>query len=109
MSIDFTPLAEAVILIICAIVSAYIIPWIKGRTNADQQANIAYWVEIAVYAAEKFYGSGEGKKKFEYATDFLKSKGIELDVQTLCMLIDAEIKKMEQFELYEVEEEAEVE
>ena len=95
-TIDLTPLAEALIAVLALIITTYLIPWIKSKTNSEQQAHIRACVQVAVYAAEKFYGAGEGDKKLDYAEKVLREDfGIVLDLNKLEAMIDAEIKKME--------------
>lgn len=94
--IDLTPILQAVVTLIAALITIYLIPWLKSKTNADQQAQMRMWVEVAVYAAEKLYGAGHGDEKLAYAEQVLAQHNVKLDTQTLKALIDAEIKKMEQ-------------
>lgn len=101
--IDFTPLFEALIGLIAAIVTVYLIPWIKEKLTAEQLAKARAVVEIAVYAAEKAFGAGHGKEKLEYAQSVLAAHGVKLDTIKLHAMIDAEIKKMEQSELHVLE------
>ena len=56
------------------------------------------WVQIAVFAAEKLYGAGNGDKKLAYAEEILRKHGIRLDTATLKAMIDAQIKEMENME-----------
>jgi len=55
-------------------------------------------VQIAVYAAEKLYGAGNGDQKLAYAEEILCKHGIRLDTATLKAMIDAQIKEMENME-----------
>ena len=52
---DITPIIEAVFALLAAIITAVVIPYIKNRTTAQQQAEINAWVRIAVTAAEQVY------------------------------------------------------
>lgn len=96
--IDLTPLLQAVIALIAALISIYLIPWIKSRTNTEQRAQISAAVHIAVYAAEKLYGAGRGDEKLAYAIEYLKAHGFNLDPDTLKAEINAAIKEMEQLD-----------
>ena len=49
---DITPIIEAVAALIGVIVTCVLIPFIKSKTTASQQAEINAWVKIAVSAAE---------------------------------------------------------
>ena len=71
-------------------------------TNA-QQEHVRELVHIAVYAAEKLYGSGYGQEKLNYAVEILKAHGIVLDKERLNAYIDAAIKEMEQSEVPKLE------
>ena len=98
-TIDLTPLFEAIITLAAALITVYLIPWIKARTNAEQQEYIRAAAKVAVYAAEKFYGAGNGEKKLDYAEKVLREDyGVHLDMNKLEAVIDAAIKDMEQKE-----------
>lgn len=95
-TIDLTPLAEILISLLAVLITTYLIPWIKERTTAAQQEYIRAAAHVAVYAAEKFYGAGNGEKKLEYASKVLKEDyGVELNLNKLEAVIDAAIKEME--------------
>ena len=69
---DITPIIEAVAALIAALITAFVIPYIKGKTTANQQQQINAWVRIAVTAAEQIYtGSGRGAEKKEYVINWL--------------------------------------
>ena len=64
MTIDLNMIIEAVIMLIAAIISAVVIPWIRSKTSAAQFEQIEMWVTVAVEAAEQIYtGSGRGAEK----------------------------------------------
>lgn len=94
--IDFTPLAQAIITLLAAVITVYLIPWIKTKLSAEQLVYVKTAVGIAVYAAEKAYGAGNGDAKLKYVEDALAARGIELDTMELKTMVDAEIQKMEQ-------------
>ncbi len=98
LMLDFTPLLEAVIALAFTLITAFLIPWLKTKYGAETLGKIKSFVEVAVYAAEKAYGAGNGAQKLAYVEKFLAEKKIRLDFNTLKVLVDAEIKKMEQAE-----------
>ena len=84
MTIDLTSIANAVIALIAAIITAFVIPWIRSKTTAAQFEKIKMWVTVAVEAAEQLYtGSGRGAEKKAYVVEFLNSKGFKIDAETL--------------------------
>ena len=52
---DITPIIEAVAALIAALITAFLVPYIKSKTTAEQQKEINAWVKIAVAAAEQIY------------------------------------------------------
>lgn len=93
--IDLTPIVEAVIALAASVITMFLIPWLKQRYSNETLEKARGWVEIAVYAAEKIYGAGNGDQKLAYAEDFLAQHKIKLDTDDLIALVNAEIKKME--------------
>lgn len=64
MTIDLTSIANAVIALIAAIITAFVIPWIRSKTTAAQFEKIKMWVTVAVEAAEQLYtGSGRAQRR----------------------------------------------
>lgn len=96
--INLTPLIEAVIALLAAVITMHLIPWLREKFSAEQLQKARMWVEVGVYAAEKAYGAGNGDSKLVYVEGLLRQKGIKLDTMALKALVDAEIKKMEQSE-----------
>lgn len=92
MTIDLNMIIEAVIMLIAAIFSAVVIPWIRSKTSSEQFEQIKMWVEVAVNAAEQIYtGSGRGAEKKAYVIDFLTEKGFKIDADSLDKLIEAAV------------------
>ena len=92
---DLTPIVNAVITLIAAIITTFLIPWIKGKIDAAKLAQIVEWVGIAVRAAEQIYNeSGMGEKKKQYVLDFLASKGFTLDPDSINAMIEAAVKEL---------------
>lgn len=96
--LDLTPLLEAVISLAITAVTVFLIPWIRNKYGTETLNKAKSFVEVAVYAAEKAYGAGNGEKKLAYVESYLAAKKIKLDFKTLKVLVDAQIKKMEQAE-----------
>ena len=94
--IDFTPLFEAIITLAATAITVFLIPWLRERYGTETLEKARNLVQIAVYAAEKLYGAGNGAVKLAYAESVLAKNNIKLDTETLMAMIDAEIKKMEQ-------------
>ena len=66
MNIDLTPIFQAIIALLAALVTYKLVPWIKARTTESQQALLSATVRTLVYAAEQLYGAGKGAEKLDY-------------------------------------------
>lgn len=98
--IDLTPIIEALIGVAVTAITVFLIPWLRERFGNEKLEKARGWVQIAVLAAEKLYGAGNGDQKLEYAEAFLAQHKIKLDTAELIALVNAEIKKMEQAEMF---------
>lgn len=77
--IDLTPILEAVIGLVAALITVYLIPWIKSKTTVNQQQKMAALVRTLVYAAEQLYGKDKGAEKLAYVVNELNKRGFTID------------------------------
>lgn len=94
--IDLTTILQAAITLIAAVITAFVIPWIKSRTTKTQREQIEAWVEIAVAAAEQLWKGHEkaGEEKKTYVLDFLEKKGFTINTDELDAMIEAEVLRL---------------
>ena len=83
MTIDLTPILQAIIALLAALVTLKLIPWIQARTTAQQQEMLRAAVSVAVYAAEQIYGAAAGKEKLMYVKGQLAKKGYHVDIDEI--------------------------
>lgn len=83
MTVDLTPILQALIALIAALVTTKVIPWIKARTTEQQQANLQALVKVLVYAAEQLYGAGKGEEKLTYVKEELRGRGYDVDLPVI--------------------------
>lgn len=85
MNTDITPIVEAVIALVSAVITVFLIPYLKTKLTEAQRKRIKEYIDTAVMAAEKLFPSVDGEKlgeeKLQYVAEYLKSKGIEFDVE----------------------------
>ena len=96
---DYTQIISAVIALISALVSAFLIPWLKTKIDANKLQTIKTYVEIGVKAAEQLYAATDGEEKKAYVINFLAERGIRFDVSTIDQLIEAAVLQLHH-ELY---------
>ncbi len=93
MNIDI--IVKVLIPILGTIITYILVPFLKQKITKEQREEIYFWVKIAVGAAEQIYKEkGQGKLKKEYVVDFLVSKGINITIQELDILIEAAVKEL---------------
>ena len=78
-NIDLTPLLNAILALLAAIITAKVIPWIKSKTNVEQQILLEATIRILVTAAEQLYGAGHGSEKLDYVKAELEKRGFTFD------------------------------
>ena len=94
MTIDLTQIILAIITLIGAIISRYLIPWIKGKLDERTFDVFRGLVRVGVFAAEQLYNSDQGKEKKEYVLQLLKKNGYEINSESVDALIEATVKQL---------------
>ena len=87
--IDLTPIVQAVLAVLAALITAFVIPWIKAKATVQQRELLERGVKTAVFAAEQVYGSGWGRDKMRYAEEYLRKRGYAVDID----LIEATVRE----------------
>lgn len=92
---DITPVVNAVIALAAAVITAFVVPWIKSKTTVTQREEIDAWVKTAVTAAEQIYReTGKGKDKKAYVLKFLEEKNLKIDEESVDLMIESAVKNM---------------
>ena len=92
---NITPVMEAAVMLLLAILTYVLVPMLRAKLSADQLATIKMWVQIAVNAAEQIYtGTNKGREKKEYVVAFLESKGFKLDMDSLDKMIESSVLEL---------------
>lgn len=93
---DVTEIISGVITIISALISVFLIPYLKTKLDEAKRKRIKEYIDVAVRAAEQLFPSvdGEkmGKEKLNYVANMLKQKGITFDVDNVTDSIRAMIE-----------------
>ncbi|MCM1168193.1 MAG: phage holin family protein [Lachnospiraceae bacterium] len=95
MTVDVTAVINAVIALISAVVTAFLIPWIRSKTTSQQRESLVAWAKIGVAAAEQIYqGEKRGAEKKQYVLDFLAQNGISFNEESVNAAIEAAVKQL---------------
>lgn len=90
--IDITPIIQAGIILICAVITGVLVPLIKSKTALSQRQELMEWVNIAVTAAEQLYqGAGRGKEKKAYVVKWLLDRGIQVKDKEIDAMIESAV------------------
>lgn len=92
MTFDITPVIEAIIGLAAALITAFLIPYIKSKTTAEEREEIKAWVLIAVKAVEQLYaGKLFGDDKKNKVIEWLENHNITVDESALDAMIEAAV------------------
>jgi len=107
--IDLTPIFQAVIALLAALITYKLIPWIRSKTDAQTQRNLETAARVAVYAAEQIFGAGHGADKMDYAIGVLENSGFTLDADVIRATLESAVREMNADDWYPTEPEKEPE
>lgn len=91
---NITPIVNAAITLLVAIVTAFVVPWLKNKIGQQNMDEFLAWVNIAVAAAEQLYDSTDGEKKKQYVLAYLENKGFSVDEEDVDNAIEAAVLEL---------------
>ena len=91
---NVTEIVQALITLLAALISAVVVPWIKGKVGEQNMNDFLRWVEIGVAAAEQLYRGADPRWKKDYVVTFLNSKGFTMNEEELDNAIEAAVLKL---------------
>lgn len=99
---DLTPIINIIIALVGALISIFLIPWLKKKLTREDQENLMFWVKIAVSAAQQLLYQANGADRLKYALELLQEKGFDVDLPEVQAAVEAEVLRLHQ----ELEKEA---
>jgi len=88
-------ITNVIIPILGAIITYILVPWIKQKTTKERRENIYNLVKIAVQAAEQMADAGLiSIPKKDYVINYLASKGINIGIQDLDVMIESAVQEL---------------
>lgn len=94
MEVNVTVIIEAIISLCAALISAFLIPWVKKKIGAEKMAEFLRWVDIGVAAAEQVFTSDATQAKKEFVLEFLHEKGVVFNEWEVDAAIEAAVIKL---------------
>lgn len=89
---DITNILLIILIIAGAIITRFLIPYLKAKYGTEQLDTIFALVKMAVDAAEQIFGAGKGTEKKQFVIDYLASKGLTVDTNVLSDELNAMIE-----------------
>lgn len=94
-NINLQPIISAVVALIAALITTFLIPYIKGKISKQQYDRLLEAVRIAVAAAEQLFTSPQsGADKKQYVQEFLAAQGYDVSDQEIDTMIEATVGKI---------------
>lgn len=104
---------KLIVMVATALITTYLIPWIKSHTDTTKLYAVMRWAREAVLAAEQIYGAKTGAEKRQYALNFLhdivEAANIDMTQAELEMLIEAAVGQMNEEKLLFLSPDTEIE
>ena len=107
--IDLTPILQAILALLAALITYKLIPWIKAKTSQEQQNLLLSVTSVLVFAAEQIYGAGRGEDKLDYVIGELEDRGFTADRAAIEAVIRDYADKLQSKPREESKEESEAE
>lgn len=96
--INLTQIIIAIITLLFSVITGYLIPFIKSKTDERTYNMIVMGCEAAVYFAQQWYKQEDGERKKEealkYAENWFEERNIKVDMSLISDTIEAELKKI---------------
>lgn len=96
MKYDITTILEVAITLLSAVLTGFLIPFVRSRLSTEKKERLEFWIRTAVKAAEQIFKNSEkaGIKKKDWVVQFLLSKGLVFDVDEVTTLIESEVYRL---------------
>ena len=94
VSIDLTQIILAILTLIGALISRYVIPWIKSKLDDRQYEVLKTLIRTGVFAAEQLFSTQEWKEKKQYVVDLLKENGYDVDIAAVDAMIESTVREL---------------
>ena len=95
----YIEMAKLAIMLMCAAVTRFLIPWIKSKTDNAVMQSLIDWTMQAVLAAEQTHGAGTGAEKKQIVREFIQKilvqKGVALTDEEIDTMIEAAVKQIQ--------------
>ena len=97
-------LIKALVLLLSGLITAVVVPYVKGKIGEDKYKEIKFYVEYAVRCAEQLYTPEQWAEKKKYVMQYILSKakdlGIEMTEEDLNVLVEGIVNEVKHSKEY---------
>lgn len=95
----FIQIVSGTITILAALVTGFVIPWLKSKITQADMDKLTYYINMAVRCAEQIYTPEQWELKKEYVTNYItelcnKSFKVSLSTQDINILIEGAVNQI---------------
>lgn len=94
MTIDLTQIILSIITLIGAVLTGFVIPWLKNKLTDHQYETLSALVRVGVFAAEQIFATEQWKEKKQYVVDLLEENGYTVNTTAVDALIEATVREL---------------
>ena len=94
MNIDLTQIVVALIGLLSAVITTFLVPYLKSKLTEDQQKKLDAVVKIGVYAAEQIFPPEKWEEKKQYAQQIVQEAGYDISLESINAAIEAAVKEL---------------
>lgn len=106
-------IVKGVITIAVALITGFVIPFIKSKIGTEKYSQIATWVNTFVRCAEQIFITASGEEKLAKVTEWtetkLKELGITLSATDIRALIEDAVQEMNEIKTYDIIDDSDIE
>lgn len=91
---DLTPVLQAVVALASALITLFILPWLRRHTSAREREELLRWTDIAVEAAQQLHHQRQSSDRKAYVQAFLERKGYDIDDMAVDAAIESAVLRL---------------
>lgn len=97
----FMEIVGAIITILVALITGFVIPWLKTKISNENLDKITYYTEMAVRCAEQLYTPEQWREKKAYVLNYIRELangtfGVNLSDQDIDVLIEGAVNSVKE-------------
>lgn len=94
-NINLEPVVSAAVTLLAAVITTFLVPYIKGKISEQQYEKLLEAVKTAVAAAEQLFSEAKsGPDKKQYVQELLTAQGFDVSEEKIDAMIEASVGRI---------------